>query len=69
VKELKGFARLVLEPGQEQEATVTLDRRAFAFFDVTKQDWVVEPGEFRIWVGSSAQEMRLEGKLVTGVTR
>jgi beta-glucosidase len=66
VKELKGFARLVLEPGQEQETTVTLDRRAFAFFDVARQEWVVEPGEFRIWVGSSAQEMRLEGKLVTG---
>ncbi|MFZ4397816.1 MAG: fibronectin type III-like domain-contianing protein, partial [Kiritimatiellia bacterium] len=64
VKELKGFARLVLDPGQEQETTVTLDRRAFAFFDVAKQDWVVEPGEFRILVGSSAQEMRLEGKLV-----
>jgi beta-glucosidase len=66
VKELKGFARLVLEPGQEQETTVTLDRRAFAFFDVARQEWVVEPGEFLILVGSSAQEMRLEGKLVTG---
>jgi len=64
VKELKGFARLVLEPGQEQEVTVALDRRAFAFFDVARQDWVVEPGEFRICVGASSQEMRLEGKLV-----
>jgi len=58
-------ARLVLEPGQEQETTVTLDRRAFAFFDVAKQDWVVKSGSFRILVGSSAQTMHLEGRVST----
>lgn len=63
VKELKGFARLVLDSGQEQETTVTLDRRAFAFYDVARQDWVVEPGDFRICVASNAQDVRLEAKL------
>jgi beta-glucosidase len=63
-RELKGFARMELEPGQERETTVALNRRAFAFYDVARQDWVVEPGEFRIWVASSSQEMRLEGALV-----
>jgi len=45
------------------ETTVTLDRRAFAFFDVARQDWVVEPGEFRILVGASSSDIRMEGEL------
>ena len=57
------FLGLVLEPGQEQETTVTLDRRAFAFFDVARQEWVVEPGEFRIVVGASSRDIRVEGKV------
>jgi beta-glucosidase len=64
VRELKDFVKLLLAPGEEQETTITLDRRAFAFFDVARQDWMVEPGEFRIWVGAHAGEMRLEGQLV-----
>jgi beta-glucosidase len=60
-KELKGFAKVRLAPGEEKEVTVALDRRAFAFYDVTKHDWVVEPGEFRILVGANARDIRLDG--------
>ncbi len=51
VKELKGFAKVVLEPGASQKVTIRLDRRAFAFWDVAASDWTVEPGDFEILVG------------------
>ena len=47
-QELKAFAKVWLEPGATGEATLELDRRAFAFWDVTTDDWVVEPGEFDV---------------------
>lgn len=59
VKELKGFARLMLAPGERKSATVTLDRRAFAFYDVASGGWTVEPGQFEILVGASSQDIRL----------
>jgi len=63
VKELKGFVKLFLQPGEEQEAVVTLDRRAFAFYDVATHAWHVEPGAFHIWVGASARDLQLEAHL------
>ena len=61
VKELKGFARVGLEPGQSKEVSVMLDRSSFAFYDAEKHDWTVEPGDFRILVGSSSQDIKLHG--------
>ncbi|MBN2043995.1 MAG: glycoside hydrolase family 3 C-terminal domain-containing protein, partial [Anaerolineales bacterium] len=63
-KELKGFAKVSLQPGETQEVTFDLNQRAFAFYDPVKADWVVEPGAFRILVGASAQDIRLKAKLV-----
>lgn len=63
VKELKGFVKLFLQPGEEREAVVTLERRAFAFYDVATHAWCVEPGEFRISVGASARDLRLNASL------
>ncbi len=60
-KELKGFTKLNLRPGETKQVTLTLDRRAFSFFDVKKHDWHAEPGDFAILVGSSSAEIRLEG--------
>jgi beta-glucosidase len=60
-KELKGFAKVALEPGEAQEVTITLPRRAFAFYDVGQREWVVESGEFEILVGASSQDIRLSG--------
>jgi beta-glucosidase len=57
-KELKGFQKVYLAAGEERPVTVKLDRRAFALFDPVKNDWVVEPGEYQIQVGSSSRLIR-----------
>jgi beta-glucosidase len=59
VKELKGFAKVNLKPGETRRVTLTLDRRAFSFFDVTKNEWRAEPGDFAILVGGSSDNIRL----------
>ncbi|MEW6241657.1 MAG: glycoside hydrolase family 3 C-terminal domain-containing protein [Chloroflexota bacterium] len=58
-KELKGFAKVHLQPGEEKEVTITLDRRAFAFYDATQKDWIIEAGDFEILVGASSRDIRL----------
>jgi len=63
VKELKGFAKLRLMPNQTGKATVTLDRRAFSFYDVASKQWKVEPGDFDIYVGSSSAQINLQGRV------
>ena len=60
-KELKGFAKVSLKPGETKHVTLSLDRRAFSFFDITKHDWRAEPGDFAILVGSSSADIRLQG--------
>ena len=57
-QELKGFRRVTLMPGERKTATFDLGRDAFAFFDVTRGDWTVEPGRFEIMVGSSSRDIR-----------
>ncbi len=58
-KELKGFAKVALQPGEEREIAIALGPRAFAFFDAGSQGWVVEPGDFEILVGASSRDIRL----------
>ena len=62
VKELKGFSKVTLKPGETKRVTLTLDRRAFSFYDVTKKDWSAEPGDFTILVGGSSDKTQLRGK-------
>ncbi len=57
-KELAGFAKLHLEPGQTTRAEVTLDRRAFTVWDAAAHDWLVEAGEYEILVGASSTDVR-----------
>jgi beta-glucosidase len=61
IKELKGFAKVKLEPGETKQITLALDRRAFAFFDVKTHNWKVDPGDFAILVGSSSADIQLKG--------
>jgi beta-glucosidase len=63
VKELKGFAKVNLNPGETKTMTVKLDRRAFSYYDVAKHDWTVAPGEFDLLVGRSAADIELTGKV------
>jgi beta-glucosidase len=65
-KELKGFAKISLRPGESKQITVLLDRRAFSYYDAGKHDWAIAPGEFGILVGSSSADIRLQGKNVLG---
>ena len=58
-KELKGFAKVELQPGEETEVQIELNGRSFAFYDVEQKDWVVEAGDFDILVGASSQDIRL----------
>jgi len=57
-KELKGFAKLYLQPGETATATFTLDREALAYFDDQPMTWVAEAGEFEALVGASADDIR-----------
>lgn len=60
VKELKGFRRILLEPGQSAQVTFTLTAENLAYFDEVMK-LVVEPGPIRVMVGSSSADIRLEG--------
>ena len=63
VKELKGFQKVFLRPGETKHVSVTLDRDAFQYFSEKKSDWVFESGEFEIWVGASSKDIRLKTKV------
>jgi len=58
---LKGFAKVQLKPGETKRVSLTLDRRAFSYYDVNKKEWNAEPGDFAILVGSSSDRIELKG--------
>ena len=57
-KELKGFAKIFLAPGETREVTFTLDRESLAFWDAVHHAWFAEAGKFEILVGSSSRDIR-----------
>ena len=57
LRELKGFVKVHLEPGETRQVSCDLDERAFAFWSQRLQQWVVESGEFMIAVGSSSRDL------------
>jgi beta-glucosidase len=62
VKELKGFTRVWLEPGESATVSFTLTQDELEMLD-KDLDWIVEPGEFNIMIGSSSEDISLEGTL------
>ena len=60
-KQLKGFQKLTLTPGQSQQVTLTLNSRAFAYWDTTAHNWVVPQGSYSIMVGDSSRNIALQG--------
>ncbi|MDD2981037.1 MAG: glycoside hydrolase family 3 C-terminal domain-containing protein, partial [Hespellia sp.] len=58
-RELKGFAKVRLNPGEKRRVTVTLDDKAFRFYNTEKMQWDVEAGEYEIQVGKSCEDIRL----------
>lgn len=63
VKELRGFNKVYLEPGEEKEVSVELSKRAFAYYNVNIMDWHVESGDFDIMIGASSRDIRLEARV------
>ena len=62
-KELKGFAKITLHPGETQKVTVPLDARSFCYYDVQAKQWRANPGTFTVGVGSSSQQIELTREL------
>jgi beta-glucosidase len=62
-KELKGFARVNLHPEETRRVTVSLDPRAFAYYDTETKHWRIDPGDFDVLVGRSAEQIELRGKI------
>src|SRR5450755_690088 len=61
VKELKGFERVMLQPGETKTVTFTLDKAAMSYYDPAVHDWVAQPGRFTVLVGSSSRDIRAKG--------
>jgi len=59
-KELKGFRKVFIEPGQKETITFEIRLSDLAFFDESKNDWNAEPGAFQFLIGSSSRDIRLE---------
>jgi beta-glucosidase len=63
-KELKGFSRVMLNPGETRRVVLQLDRRSLAYWDVVGHDWKVDPGKFVVYVGDSSRNLPLEKGLI-----
>ncbi|KAL3441654.1 glycoside hydrolase superfamily [Aspergillus insuetus] len=60
-KQLRGFSKINLVPGQSGQAIFELRRRDLSYWDVATQKWVVPKGKFKVYVGSSSRDIRLKG--------
>ncbi|MHB8899381.1 MAG: fibronectin type III-like domain-contianing protein, partial [Thermoguttaceae bacterium] len=68
-RELKGFARIMLQPGESRRVDVDLRPSALAFFDTASQKWKAEPGDYEIQVGYSSRDIRLRAKTTVASPR
>jgi beta-glucosidase len=68
VKELKGFEKVELVPGEEKTVVITLDKRAFAYYNTEAGNWHVESGEFEILVGRSSADIVFREKITVNST-
>lgn len=60
VQELKGFAKVALEPGESREVEIRLNARSFAIYHPDKREWFVEPGRYLLRLGASSRDIRRE---------
>ena len=67
VKELKGFQKIRLLPGETKQVSITLDKSALSFYDDRVGEWVAEPGDFEAWIGTAADQIasKVKFKLVS----
>ncbi len=62
-RELKGFAKVRLDPGQKQHVMFTLDARAFSYWNDSAHNWTIDPGKFVVRVGDSSENTPLTGDI------
>jgi len=62
IKELKGFEKVFLNPGESKQVTLELDQRSASFFNTEKHQWDTEPGIYDVLVGASSRDIRLSGE-------
>ena len=62
-KQLKGFERVMLQPGETKHVSLELNPRAFAFYDVAAKSWKITPGKYNVLVGDSSATLPLKGDL------
>jgi beta-glucosidase len=63
MKELKGFTRVQLNAGETRRVSLTLDRRAFAYYNIKNRDWTADAADFNVYVGSSSARIELTDKV------
>jgi beta-glucosidase len=63
IKELRGFQRISLKPGEHRTVTFNLPGDKLAYYDASKHAWVVEPGKFDVMLGSSSADIRLRDQV------
>lgn len=62
-KELKGFQKIQLAPGEQKKVSITLNEDAFQYYDDVKNNWVMEKDSFTIMIGASSRDIKLTGKI------
>ena len=60
LKELKGFRKVLLKPGEKQTVSIPLERTSFAFYDPQQHGWAAEKGTFKILIGGGSRDIRLD---------
>lgn len=63
LRELKGFEKTELLPGEEKRVNITMDKKAFAFYDGTIHDWYTVPGNYKIQIGSDCENILCEKQI------
>ena len=62
LKELKGFARVMLQPGESQSVSFALDKSAMSYYDANAHGWVAAPGRYTVLIGASSRDIRARGQ-------
>jgi len=60
-KELKGFSKVELKPGESKQVAVTLNPRSFSYYDVASHQWKADAGTYDILVGRNVEQIELRG--------
>lgn len=61
-KELKGFQKVYLQPGESKDVNITINKQSLSFFDEAAHDWKAEPGDFTVLVGNASDNVPLKAK-------